>query len=190
MKSIVKAFAGPLVAAVLVAGSLTSASVSWAADKCAAAPFVRNAANAMLGAARSGSPAAFSSVASRYTDLRGIALFALGPHRSLVSKSDEAKYVSLTRSFVGRLMAKHSGKISGGNLTIAGCSGSASAPVVNAQLGNGKRLVFKLYKTKRGYMVRDVNISSVWLAQQLKSTFVGVINRNGGDIGALYSYLR
>jgi ABC-type transporter MlaC component len=38
-------------------------------------------------------------------------------------------------------------------------------------------------------MVRDVNFSSVWLAQQLRTTFVGVVNRNGGNIKALYSYL-
>lgn len=167
----------------------TAPTTAQAADTCAAAPFVRNAGNAILSAARSGSASAFSGVASRYTDLHGIALFALGPHRGQLGKGDEGRYVSLTRGFIGRLMAKHSGKLSGGGLMVTGCSGSPAAPVVNAQLSNGKRIVFKLYKTKRGYMVRDVNFASVWLAQQLRSTFVGVINRNGGDIGALYSYL-
>jgi ABC-type transporter MlaC component len=57
-------------------------------------------------------------------------------------------------------------------------------------MSNGKKIVFKLYKTKRGFLVRDVNVSSVWLAQQLRSTFVGVIRRNGGDINALFKYLR
>ena len=143
----------------------------------------------MLSAARSGSASAFSNAASRYTDLHGIALFALGPHRKQLGKRDEGRYVLMTRGFVGKFMAKHSGKISGGGLVVTSCSGSASSPVVNAKLSNGKSIVFKLSKTKRGYMVRDVNFASVWLAQQLRSTFVGVINRNGGDIGALYSYL-
>lgn len=156
---------------------------------CPAEPFVRSAGNAFLGAARSGSPAALSGVAARYTDLRGIALFALGPHRSRVGKAQEARYVALTRGFIGRFLAKNSGRIAGGGLKIVSCTGSANAPVVTAQLANGKRIVFKLYKTRRGYMVRDVNFSSVWLAQQLRSTFVGVVNRNGGNINALYSYL-
>ncbi len=159
------------------------------AAECPAGPFVKSAANAFLGAARSRSPAALSGVAARYTDLRGIAMFALGPHRGQLQKGDEARYVSMTRGFIGRFLAKNSGKISGGGLTIAGCSGPANAPTVTAQLGNGKRIVFKLSKTRNGYTVRDVSFSSVWLAQQLRSTFVGVVNRNGGSIKALYSYL-
>lgn len=164
-----------------------SCSASFAG--CPAEPFVRSAGNAFLGAARSGSPSALSGVAARYTDLRSIAMFALGPHRSQVAKGEEARYVSLTRSFIGRFLAKHSGRIAGGGLKVVSCTGSPSAPVVNAQLANGKRIVFKLSKTRSGYMVRDVNFSSIWLAQQLRSTFVGVVNRNGGKIEALYSYL-
>jgi ABC-type transporter MlaC component len=38
--------------------------------------------------------------------------------------------------------------------------------------------------------VRDVNVSSVWLAQPLRSTFVGVMRRNRGDFAALFKYLR
>jgi len=167
----------------LIAGSLSATAA------CPAEPFVRNAGNAFLGAARSGSPAKLSGVASRYADLRGIALFALGPHRSRLGKGEEARYVALTRGFIGRFLAKNSGRISGGGLKVVSCSGPANAPVVIAQLGNGKRIVFKLTKTRGGYIVRDVNFSSVWLAQQLRSTFVGVVNRNGGNINALYNYL-
>lgn len=171
-----------------VTGLLIGGSVA-AAAACPAEPFVRNAGNAFLGAARSGSPSALAGVASRYTDLRGIALFALGPHRGQLVKGQEARYVALTRGFIGRFLAKHSGRISGGGLKVVSCTGSPSAPIVSAQLGNGKRITFKLSKTRSGYMVRDVNFSSVWLAQQLRSTFVGVVNRNGGNISALYSYL-
>lgn len=173
---------------VIAFGLLLSGSLVATAG-CPAEPFVRNAGNAFLGAARSGSPARLSGVASRYADLRSIALFALGPHRKSVGKGEEARYVALTRGFIGRFLAKHSGRISGSGLKVVSCAGPASAPVVVAQLGNGKRIVFKLTKSRGGYIVRDVNFSSVWLAQQLRSTFVGVVNRNGGNISALYSYL-
>ena len=61
---------------------------------------------------------------------------------------------------------------------------------VSTRMSNGKKIIFKLYRSKRGFLVRDVNVSSVWLAQQLRSTFVGVIRRNDGDINALFDYLR
>jgi ABC-type transporter MlaC component len=165
---------------------LSSATVK----ACEASTFINNAGNAFLGAARVHSASAFSGVTSRYTDLRSIAMFALGPHRSLVNKANEAEYLALTRGFIGRFMAKYSHRFSGNGMTIQDCVGSASALTVSTRLTNGKRIVFKLYHTRRGFLVRDVNVSSVWLAQQLRSTFVGVIRRNNGDIDALFVYLR
>jgi phospholipid transport system substrate-binding protein len=159
------------------------------AQACEASAFIANAGHAFLSAARSHSAAAFSGVAARYTDLNGIAMFALGPNRKLLSKSQEAEYMSLTRGFIGRFMAKNSGSLTGGNLKVLGCSGPNTAMTVNTQMSNGKKVVFKVYKTKRGYLVRDVNVSSVWLAQQLRSNFTGVIRRNNGKISALFEYL-
>ncbi|HLA01242.1 MAG TPA: ABC transporter substrate-binding protein [Aestuariivirga sp.] len=163
---------------------------SATAKSCEASTFITNAGNAFLGAARRQSASAYSGVASRYTDLRGISMFALGPHRKLVSKANEAEYLALTRSFIGRFLAKYSNRFSGSGLAIKECAGSKNNLTVNTRLANGKKIIFKIYKSKRGYLVRDVNVSSVWLAQQLRSTFVGVIRRNGGDINALFKYLR
>jgi ABC-type transporter MlaC component len=163
---------------------------SAAASACEASSFITNAGNAFLSAARRQSASAYSGVASRYTDLRGIAMFALGPHRKLVSKAREAEYLALTRGFIGRFMAKYSDRFSGSGLIIKECTGSKNTLSVSTRLSNGKKIVFKIYKTRRGFLVRDVNVSSVWLAQQLRSTFVGVIKRNRGDINALFVYLR
>jgi phospholipid transport system substrate-binding protein len=160
------------------------------AKACEASSFITNAGNAFLSAARRQSASAYSGVASRYTDLRGIAMFALGPHRKLVSRAREAEYLALTRSFIGSFLAKYSDRFSGSDLTIKDCTGSKNALTVSTRMSNGKKIVFKLYKTKRGFLVRDVNVSSVWLAQQLRSKFVSVIKRNNGDINALFAYLR
>ena len=170
---------------------LLSAFPSGATAKpCEASAFINNAGNAFLGAAHRQSASAFSGVASRYTDLRSIAMFALGPHRKLVNKANETEYIALTRVFIGRFMAKHSEYFIGSGLTIKECVGSRSALLVSTRLSNGKKIIFKLYVARRGYLVRDVNVSSVWLAQQLRSTFVGVIRRNNGNINALFVYLR
>lgn len=144
----------------------------------------------MMGAARSQSPAAFSGVASRYTDMTSIALFALGQHRGALPKGKRAEYVALTKGFIGRFMAKHASRFKGTGITVTDCSGSGRNMTVNARLSGGQKVVFKLYKTRSGFLVRDLNVSSIWLAQQLRSTFTGVLRRNNGDVGALLRYLR
>ncbi len=175
-----------LVFAILLGTSIQSAS----AESCDAGSFVSGAGGAFMTAAKSGSAGAFAGAASRYADLHGIAMFALGPHRSNLKKSQEAEYISLTRGFIGRFMAENSSKLAGSGMTVTDCSGSASAMVVSTKLSNGKKIVFKVYKTKGGYRVRDVNVSSIWLAQQMRSQFTSVIRRNNGDINALFAYLR
>ena len=173
-----------------VSAALFLSADNAAAASCAAEPFVRNAGTAIMGAARTRSAAAFSGVASRYADLRGIALFALGPHRASLAKSQEAEYVALTRVFIGRFMARHAGRFNGTGLNVTSCTGGGRALTVKVKLTGGQTVIFKLYKTRSGYRVQDLNVSSVWLAQQLRSTFTGVIRRNGGDVGALLAFLR
>lgn len=170
----------------LLGGCLPNA----AAGACEASAFVTSAGNAFMRAARVHTASAFSGTTERYTDLRGISMFALGPHRGRLSRAREAEYLALTRGFIGRFMVKHSGRFSGSGMTIKDCVTSNNAMTVSTRLSNGKKIIFKLHRSKRGFLVRDVNVSSVWLAQQLRSTFVGVINRNGGDINALFAYLR
>lgn len=156
------------------------------ADKCPAEDFVVSAGNAFLSAARAGSPQAFTSAASRYADLRSIALFALGPHRKLLSKAQEGQYVALAKAYMGRFMAKHASKFAGSGLKVVSCSGNT----VNASMDGGKRLMFRVSGGQGSYRVTDVNAASIWLAGQMRSTFVGVINRNHGDINALFTYLQ
>jgi ABC-type transporter MlaC component len=170
----------------LLGGCLPSA----AAGACEASAFITNAGNAFMGAARVHTASAFSGATARYTDLRGISMFALGPHRGRLSKAREAEYLALTRAFIGRFLMKHSSRFSGNGMKIKDCVTTSNTLTVSTRMSNGKKIIFKLHRSKRGFLVRDVNVSSVWLAQQLRSTFVGVINRNGGDINALFAYLR
>lgn len=160
------------------------------APECVAAPFVNTAGLAILKAARQKSAPAFARVAGRYTDLRGLAMYALGNHRRKLAKSREDEYVNLTRIFIGRVLAKNSSRFRANSLIVTGCAGSTRTPIVTARLSSGQKVVFMLYKTRKGFLVRDVSVASVWLGQQLKTTFTGVINRQGGSVEALLDYLR
>jgi phospholipid transport system substrate-binding protein len=172
------------------AAALALSSLPAAALDCPAAGYITNAANALIGAARSGSPSAISSTVARYTDMRGIALFALGPYRSKLPPSRQAEYVSLTRSFIGRFMASYADEFKSAGFTPVSCSQSGGAVIVNGRLSGGQTVVLRVSQSRGGYRVIDMNVSSVWLAQQLRSKFVSVIRKNGSDIDALFDFLR
>ncbi len=87
---------------------------------------------------------------------------------------------------MGRFMAKHASKFAGSGLKVVSCNGNT----VNASMDGGKRLMFRVSGGQGSYRVTDVNAASIWLAGQMRSTFVGVINRNHGDINALMAYLQ
>ncbi len=152
------------------------------AAPCAAEGFVQNAGAAFMGAARSGSAGAFTGAASRYADLHGIALFALGPYRKNLPRGREAEYVALTKKFMGEFMSQYASHFSGTGMIITKCSGNTVA----TKLSSGQVLTFRLQGTKR---ITDVSVSGVWLAQTMRSKFTGVIRSNNGDVGALMSWL-
>jgi phospholipid transport system substrate-binding protein len=170
--------------AFLTFGLLALASPA-SADTCAAEGYIQNAGAAFMSAARTGSPGAFTNAASRFADLHSIALFALGPYRKNLPRGREGEYVAQTKKFMGRFMAQYSNKFSGSGITITSCNGN----MIGTRLSTGQSLTFRLRKTASSYRVEDVSVSSVWLAQQMRSKFTSVINRNGGDVNALMSYL-
>lgn len=169
---------------VLAFGLLAIASPASSAT-CQAEGYIQNVGAAFMSAARTGSPGAFTGAASRYADLHSIALFALGPYRKKLPRGREGEYVALTKKFMGRFMAQYSSKFAGSAITITSCAGNT----IGTRLSSGQNLTFRLRKSGRSYRVEDVSVSSVWLAQQMRSKFTNVINRNGGDVNALISYL-
>lgn len=156
-----------------------------AARACDAENFVLSAGRAFTAASHRGSPTAFTNAASNFADVRGIALFALGPHRKKIPPGKEGEFVRLAQSFMGRFMSRYASRFNAAGMQVTSCSGN----VINAQAG-GRKLIFRVVKRGGGFVLQDVNVSSIWLAGQMRSTFTGVINRNGGDFNALWRYLK
>lgn len=140
-------------------------------------------------AANNASPQAFSSAASRFADLRGISLFALGQYRRDLPRAREAEYVSQARDFMGRFMAQYASKFSGTRVDITSCVPDTSGLIVSAKMAGGQTLTFRLRGSGGSYRVEDMSVSSIWLAQAMRSKFTGVISDNGGDVGALIDWL-
>jgi ABC-type transporter MlaC component len=157
------------------------------AGSCPAEGYVKNAGNAYDRAAASGSPTAFAAAADRFSDLRSLSFFALGQYRKDLPKAREAEYLNLTRKFIGETLQKHGSGLRGGDLTVLDCAASGGGLLVTTRSASGKKIVLRLAKSGGGYTVKDVNMSGVWLAQQMRSKFTGTISRGGID--GLFAYL-
>lgn len=158
------------------------------ADKCPAASFVMRASEAYDHAAASASPAAFANAAARFSDIHALSMFALGRFRKDLPKNREAEYVALTRQFIGSTLKKHGSGFRGTTLTITDCTSASGGIVVSARTSSGARIVFRLARAGGSFTVKDVNMKGIWLAQQMRSTFVGTIDRTG-SIDGLFAYL-
>ena len=163
----------------VILGTLSFMPAAFALD-CPAEGLVQNAADAFARASRMHSANAFASSAARFTDMRALALFALGPYRSQLPAGMEGKYVSLAKIFMGRFMAQNAGRIGNSTLTIVACS----PQYVSARMG-GNSISFKL----AGNRIADVTVSGLSIAHAMREKFVGIISDNGGDVKALIRYL-
>jgi ABC-type transporter MlaC component len=158
------------------------ASPSMAAD-CPAGRVVKSAAAVFMDAARRESGPAFASALARYTDLRGMALFALGQYRSKLPAARHGEYVRNTHFYMTRFLLRNARSFrSSRTLVIEVCNGN----IVETSLDGRSRMVWRL----SGGRIRDVQVSGVWLALQLRSKFTGILRRNDGDPDALIAFLR
>jgi phospholipid transport system substrate-binding protein len=160
-----------------------------AASTCPAENYIQSAGEAFMNASRRGTGAAFSTAASRYADLHGLALFALGNFRKYLPKSRETEYVARTRTFMGNFMAEYGSKFAGNSIAVTSCNEAAGGLTVGTKLSTGQVIVFRLQKTGGSYRVKDVSVSAIWLAQTMRNKFTRIIKENNGDVEALISYL-
>src|SRR4051794_23681021 len=105
LRAVVSVATGRLPAAVLAAGfvALTAPVTSYAAT-CAQSAIVERAGNAMIQAAKSASPAAFSGALRSYADMGTIAMFALGKYRQNLPAGKRDEFVALTTDYVSRTL--------------------------------------------------------------------------------------
>jgi hypothetical protein len=167
---------------IILATVLTVASAPVAVASCPSEGLVLNIGKAFTAASRAGSATAFQSAATRFADTRSIALSALGPHRKKLPKAKEGEYVRLAQGYMGKFMSRYSNRFNATGMKVTTCNGST----VTATANGGRKIMFRV----SGGRLQDVNVASVWLAGQMRSSFVGYLNRNNGDINALMDYLR
>jgi ABC-type transporter MlaC component len=120
-------------------------------------------------------------VRSQRKQWSALALSALGPYRKELKPDKQAEYVARTKAYIGRFFLRYSDRFSQANLKIDSCAGD----LVKTTAGSNN-LVWKI----SGGKIRDVQISGIWLANQMRSKFVSEIRRGGHEkIDALFKFL-
>lgn len=161
-------------------------SVSLGATRCPEARVVERAADALMAAARAGSPSQFARAMRTYADMNAIALFALGKHRDRLPAAKRAQLVSLTTSFVSRTFNDFRLKFKAQSMVVEDCRDGTVRTVFKFRGVLGKQPV--IWRVKNG-RIFDVNLQSIWLGQLLRTEFYRVMAENQGDINALLRHL-
>ncbi len=149
-------------------------------ERCPGASLVQSAAKSFVAASQTHDPAAFAAAISHYTNVDGLALFALGPFRSALPPGRKPEYFAKTRAFMGRFFADHATRFANAKLQIESCADGQIRSVVG-----GQTLVWRV----SGNRVSDVELEGVWLVTELRSKFVSIIRNGHGDIGSLFEFL-
>jgi ABC-type transporter MlaC component len=157
------------------------------AATCAQSGLVERAGNAMIEAAKSGSPAAFSGALRSYADMGSIAMFALGKYRKNLPAGKQAEFVALTTDYVSRTLNDFRLKFRAESISVRDCDGETIKSVIFFLGGKGNQPV--IWRVK-GSKVADVNVQNVWLAQLLRTNLTGILDRNNGDFGKLFAEMK
>jgi ABC-type transporter MlaC component len=157
------------------------------AATCPASDVAERAGNAMIQAAKSASPAAFSGALRSYADMGSIAMFALGKYRKQLPSGKQAQYVALTTDYVSRTLNDFRLKFRAESITMKDCDGETIKSVIFFLGGKGNQPV--IWRVK-GAKVADVNVQNVWLAQLLRTNITGILDKNDGDFGKLFDEMK
>jgi phospholipid transport system substrate-binding protein len=148
---------------------------------CSGEGVVKAAGASFVAAKQAGTADAFANAVAKHTDITALALSALGPYRKELKPDKQAEYIARTKAYIGRFFLRYSDRFSQGNLVVDSCAGD----LVKTTTGSNN-LVWKV----SGGKIRDVQISGIWLANQMRSKFVSEIRRGGHDkLDALFRFL-
>jgi ABC-type transporter MlaC component len=168
--------------AIAGAVALIAAAVGAHAEICPGAVTVTSAASAFVSAARAGSPAAFSALLTRYTNVEALAIFALGRYRAKLPPERRAEYIRNTQYYLGRFLADNSGRFNDSSkLTIESCKGN----LVTTSFKGGSNIIWRVSGTR----IDDVQVSGFWLTLALRDKFANVVRQNHGYVSSLLDFL-
>ena len=169
---------------VAIAGSFDRAAH---AGRCPQAAIALKAGNALIAAAKAGSPSRFASAFRRYADMPRIAKFGLGRHRRALPRNRRKAFTQAVTIMISRTFNDYRRKFRADSIDFVDCRGSKVYTRMFFLGGRGYQPVIWRF---RGNRITDVNVQSLWLGQLLRDYINGEMKKHGGDIEAVMRDMR
>lgn len=180
-----------------VATALPAPPAAAAVDPAALIGDLGNQALAVLGP---GVPpaqrrAAFRRLFRDEFDVTAIARFTLGPYWRSVDASGRLEYESLLEHYIAGIYAAKLADYSGGRLRVTGSRPEAFGYIVSSEAtppdgGRPIKIDWQLDCDHGSCKIGDVVVDNVSMVTAQRAAFAAVIQRNGGQVRAVFAMLR
>lgn len=133
------------------------------------------------------------------TDLKRIAMFALGPAARTASDAEKTAYYAAFEDFAVAVYDVHLSKYRGQTLKVLGSQQRAADDVVvNCEVSDPNKpdaqaikVAFRVRKSDAGGLtVTDMQVEGVWLAISERADFTAYLQQHGNSVPQLTAYLK
>jgi len=157
--------------------------------------FVQTVSKQIIALANSGGGKAalrqrFVSLISRYSDVRSVAMLALGNYRKDLPAGKRDEFVRLVGRYIAAFFVYYIDEFRGTALEIRSSAPQGKTTLVDTRITNGGPVRWRISGGGGSYRVQDINVRAIWLSLQLKQRFGDVLKRNKGDFDALFAELK
>jgi phospholipid transport system substrate-binding protein len=183
-----------ILGACAAAGAPLLPTAAMAASEHPAVARMREVAADLIATQRSGTAAAYYKMITRHADVPAIALYALGPFRAELKRSQRESFFRGVGMFIARYFADQAR-----SYTVATAEISPSVrqddeevlvhSTVTLTSGSDYTVVWRLGNSGSGYRIRDVQVLGFSLRYLQRSIFQTFIAKRGGTFQALYAAL-
>jgi phospholipid transport system substrate-binding protein len=127
-------------------------------------------------------------------DVPGIGQFVLGRYWRVATPEEQQEFLGLFQEYIVEAYSARLGQYGGEPFRVTGSHGSGGEVVVTSQIvqKSGAPIEVDWYLADQGgaFKITDVYVGGVSMKVTERDEFGAVIQRNGGQVGALVSQLR
>ena len=137
--------------------------------------------------------ARFRQLFQRDFDVPGIGQFVLGRYWRTATPEEQQEFLKLFQEYIVQSYAAQLGEYGGEPFRVLGSRPSGNETVVTSEIArpSGSRILVDWYVVDRGGpKISDVYVAGVSMKVTQRDQFASVIQRNGGQVGALLTMLR
>jgi phospholipid transport system substrate-binding protein len=132
----------------------------------------------------------FEALVNRYSDVRSVALLALGPYRKQLPPGRSDEFFRLVTQYIAAFFVYYIDEFQGTGLEIKGSAPQGKSTIIDTRVTKAGPVKWRIAAAGGGYRVLDINVRAIWLSLQLKKRFTDVLKASGGDFDALFKELR